>query len=362
MSLSLLFSFEVFGQADPGDGSSGPCTGTTITSGLAVYNCTTLTITAGTYNFPRNPGPPVPPDPGYPDPSYPTPPASQIPVVRVKVQGIVRIDSGVVLNLSGEDGVSDTSETKPGGKGGPGADDGGGNYSATPENAPSGGATQGASSVTCGGGGGGGGFLNTGNGGSSCVGSPGGNGGNTYNINGLFRGGFGGATGGLGEFFSPAEVGTGGGGGGAIWISAGGDITINGVIDVSGGDGGAGLSDGGGGGGGSGGAIRIQSLGDIVNNATFNLAGGTGGAGEDAGARGGDGSIGLYQFEDADNVVYGTGTGATAFPGSSETFNSSISCGAVKMKDENNFVFQILLGFSLIALISRIRGQFRRSV
>lgn len=336
--LALLSSANAFGQADPGTGADGACTGTTITGGAVEYNCTSLTITAGTYNFPASPAP----------------------VVRVKVQGDVVINSGVVLNLSGADGVPDATEAQPGALGGAGAEDGGGN-SAGPQDAPSGNALQGTSSITCGGGGGGGGFVNNGSNGSNCVGSPGGNGGDDYDITVLFRGGFGGAAGGLGEFFNPFETATGGGGGGAIWISAGGNITLNGTIDVSGGAGGAGISDSGGGGGGSGGAIRIQSLGDIVNNATFNIAGGSGGAGDDQGARGGDGSVGLYQFEDADNVVYGTGTGATAFPGSSESFSSSISCGAVKMKDDQH-LFQMIAGFMLVVLVSRILGRYRRSV
>ncbi len=335
--ISLFFTSQAFGQADPGNGSTGPCTGATITSGLAVYNCSTLTISPGVYNFPASPAP----------------------VVRVKVQGAVSIAAGVTLNLSGEDGVADATEAQPGGLGGAGADDGGGNI-AGPTDPAAGGATQGGSSITCGGGGGGGGFTNLGDGGTLCIGSAGGTGGATHNINILFRGGFGGAPGGLGEFFNPFETGTGGGGGGAIWISAGGDININGSIDVSGGNGGPGLSDSGGGGGGSGGAIRIQSLGAIVNNAIFNISGGTGGPGQDAGARGGNGSVGVFQFEDADNVVYGTGTGATLFPG--DSFNSSISCGAVKMKDDQNLLFQMMIGFALIILISRIRGRFRHSV
>ncbi len=336
---SLLISAQVFGQADPGDGTTGPCTGATITSGLAVYNCTTLTISAGTYNFPPSPAP----------------------VVRVKVQGAVTIASGVVLNLSGEDGVADATENQAGALGGAGADDGGGNI-AGPTDPAAGGATQGGSSISCGGGGGGGGFTDVGDNGSLCVGSAGGTGGATHDISVLFRGGFGGAPGGLGEFFNPFETGTGGGGGGAIWISAGGDITMNGSIDVSGGKGGPGISDSGGGGGGSGGAIRIQSLGSITNNAIFNFAGGTGGAGDAPGARGGDGSVGVYEFEDADNVIQGVGTGAIGNGAdSSETFHSSISCGAVKMKDDQDLLFQMAFGFGLIVLISRIRGRFRRS-
>lgn len=327
-------------QVDPGTGADGACTGATITGGAAVYNCSTLNITAGTYNFPASPAP----------------------TVRVKVQGDVVIDSGVILNLSGEDGVPDSTETQNGALGGAGAEDGGGNLTGAQDaaNTPNGG-SKGVGTITCGGGGGGGGFTNNANNGSSCAGGAGGAGGTLYDITLGFRGGFGGGAGGEGDFGSPLKTGTGGGGGGAIWISAGGDITINGTINVSGGDGGAGVLKSGGGGGGSGGAIRVQSLGDVVNNATFNIAGGSGGLGHTAGARGSDGSVGLFQFEDADNVVYGTGTGARAFPGSSETFNSSITCGAVKMKDDQH-LFQMIAGFMFVILISRILARYRRSV
>lgn len=338
--LFFLLSFtslSVFAQVDPGTGADGACTGATITGGAAVYNCATLTISAGNYNFPQNPAP----------------------IVRVKVQGDVTIASGVTLDLSGDDGVSDTTEAQPGAFAGAGGEDGGGN-NAGPEDAPTGGALQGVSNAACGGGGGGGGFTNVGSAGATC-GFGGGAGGNFHDITILFRGGFGGGAGGLGDFGAPLSTGTGGGGGGALWISAGGNITINGSIDVSGGNGGNGLVKSGGGGGGSGGAIRIQSSGDIVNNAVFNIAGGSGGNGHTTGARGGNGSVGVFQFEDADNVVFGTGTGATAFPGSSESFNSSITCGAVKMKDDQH-LFQMIAGFMLVILISKILGRNRRLV
>lgn len=342
--LLLFLPLTVWSQADPGDGSSGACTGNTITGGAAVYNCTTLTITSGVYNFPANPAP----------------------VVRVKVQGNVTIASGVTLNLSGADGLPDATEAQPGALAGPGGEDGGGN-NAGPEDAPgTNGGLQGISDAvpTCGGGGGGGGFATAGSAGSPCSGSGlGGAAGAFYDINILFRGGFGGGAGGLGEFGNPLETGTGGGGGGAIWISAGGDITMNGSIDVSGGKGGNGISASGGGGGGSGGAIRIQALGEIVNNANFDLSGGIGGSGNPPGARGGNGAAGIYQFEDADNVIQGVGTGAVGSGSSvtSETLHSSITCGSVKMKGENQ-AFTMMMGFLLAVILVRIRGRFRRSV
>lgn len=329
----ILFSAKVWAQA---------CTGATITAGVPgnTYNCTTLIITAGTYNFPANAA-----------------------VVRVIVTGDVTIDSGVVLNLKGEDGVSDITENQPGGVGGPGATDGGGNV-AGPQDAadtPNGGAQGVSDAAICGGGGGGGGFAAAAANGASCSASAGGAGGSFYDINILFRGGFGGGAGGLGDFGFPLSTGTGGGGGGAIWISAA-NITNNGNIDVRGGAGGTGIVKSGGGGGGSGGAIRLQATGDIINNGTFLLSGGTGGPGNATGGRGSNGASGIYEMDDADDVIQGVGTGAIGLSGGdTETFRSSISCGAVKMKNDQ-MLFQMMAGFMLIVLISKIRALVRRSV
>ena len=183
-----------------------------------------------------------------------------------------------------------------------------------------------------------------------------------YDITMGFRGGFGGAAGGLGDFGTPLSTATGGGGGGGIWISSGGNFTNNGDINVSGGNGGAGIVKSGGGGGGSGGAIRLQATGQLINNGIFSLNRGNGGAGNAPGTRGGDGADGLFELLDTDNVIEGVGTGAIGLGGGdSETLRSSISCGTVKMKDEN-LIFQMMAGFMLMVLISRIRGLIRRSV
>jgi hypothetical protein len=332
--LLLLIPIKAWSQA---------CTGATITSGVAgnIYNCTTLTITPGTYNFPANAD-----------------------YVRVIVTGDVNIAAGAVLNLSGADGVSDTTEAQPGGVGGPGASAGGGNNSG-PEDAadtPNGG-SQGVSDPNCGGGGGGGGFASNAEAGGDCATALGGAAGTFYDITILFRGGFGGAAGGLGDFGFPLSTATGGGGGGSIWISAGGNITNNGNIDVRGGAGGTGIVKSGGGGGGSGGAIRLEATGNIINNGVFFFSGGNGGAGNGPGGSGGDGANGLYEMSDADNVIEGIGTGAIGNgSGTSETFHSSISCGSVEMKDERHLFFQVILGFALMLLISKILGRFRRSV
>jgi hypothetical protein len=196
------------------------------------------------------------------------------------------------------------------------------------------------------------------------VGIAGGVGGTQYlNLATVFRGGFGGGSGGSTAVGFPITSATGGGGGGAIWISAGGDITINGNIDVRGGRGGDGdaASNAGGGGGGSGGAIRIQALGEVVNNGTFLLGGGAGGNGDGGGKSGGAGAAGLYEFEDVDNVIHGTGTGAVGnAAGAGENFKSSITCGVVKNKQDHQ-MYQVIVGFMVVILISRIRGRYRRS-
>ncbi|MFT5199269.1 MAG: hypothetical protein ACI87O_001935, partial [Planctomycetota bacterium] len=106
----------------------------------------------------------------------------------------------------------------------------------------------------------------------------------------------------------------GGDGGGALHLVSGKRIRINGVIDLSGGDGGR--SNGGSlgddgrfalpGGGGSGGALRVQA--DVVQispvNTRINVAGGSGGAGSwGVGVFGGDGSMGLVRIETGATVM-----------------------------------------------------------
>lgn len=344
--LSIFLSWNSFAQFDPGNGLDLDCDGNEITGGAAEYNCTTLHVTAGTYNFPKNPAP----------------------VVRIKVTGDVIIDAGVTLNLSGDPGTQDAAGGAPGGLGGPGADDGGSNdiFGGGQNGLGPSAGTAGVSADPCGGGGGGGGGASLTNGagknGGTCGAQTGGPGGAFYDITVLFRGGSGGGAGGYGDSAGAFESGTGGGGGGAIWISAGGNITINGTINVTGGEGGDGTVNSGGGGGGSGGSIRIQSNAKLVNNARFLLKGGLGGEGSGAAGDGGAGGDGLYELDDADGIIDGVGTGAIGIPG--ESFRSSISCGTVKMKN-NDLVFSILMqmmaGFMLVILISRIRGLIRRS-
>lgn len=349
--LSALISVSAFAQVRP----DGFCDENTITNpaGDLVYDCDTLTIHAGTHVVP-NAAPPQ--------------------FLDITVAGDVRIESGAVIVLRGGNG-GPASDATPGGVAGPGGYDGGDNTvfgaNGAPEDFPPddcGGDAGGADPV-CGGGGGGGGFASAGSGGTACANAAGGPGGNAYiNFATVFRGGFGGGAGGSTDAGSPVRSATGGGGGGAIRINAAGNITILGNIDVRGGNGGSAAagSKAGGGGGGSGGAIRLIAGGDIINNGTFLLSGGTGGNGAAPGTNGGGGSAGLFDLQDADNVIYGTGTGANginplATSSSTETLKSSISCGSVKMKNDHQF-YQIIVGFILMLGLSRIRGRFRRSV
>lgn len=349
--LSALLALPAFAQVRP----DGFCDETTITNpaGDLVYDCDTLTIGAGTHVVP-NAAPPQ--------------------YLDITVAGDVTIASGAVIVLKGGNGTS-ASDATPGGAAGPGGYDGADNTNFGPNDAPedpapdNGGGDQGASdaAAVCGGGGGGGGFSVAGTAGNSCVNSAGGAGGSAYvNLATAFRGGFGGGAGGSADLGSPIRSATGGGGGGAIRINASGNVTINGNIDVRGGNGGSAAagSKAGGGGGGSGGAIRIIAGGDLINNGTFLLSGGSGGSGAAPGANGGGGSAGLYDLQDSDNVIYGTGTGANGInplaTSSTESLHSSISCGSVKMKNEPQ-IFQMIIGFMLMLGLSRIRGRFRRS-
>lgn len=346
---SLLFTSTLYAQVD------GNCTEATITDAGApdlVFDCATLTIGAGTHVIPNLGG-------------------GQI--LDITVSGEVTIDAGAVVVLRGGSGSTAVDNT-PGGVAGPGGTDGGDNTNFGPNNAPEDlppddcGGDQGIGDPACGGGGGGGGFRNAGSAGAACVNAAGGLGGSAYSsLATTFRGGYGGGAGGTPDGGSPVRSATGGGGGGAIRIVAGGNVTIRGNIDVRGGNGGSSPagSNAGGGGGGSGGAIRITSSGQLINNGTFLLSGGTGGNGDGAGARGGDGSEGIFQLQDADNTIFGVGTGANGinpFANATPTLNSSISCGAIAEVDQRNTFFSLLLGIILFFGISRVRVRNRGSI
>ena len=342
--LALFFSLSALAQIYTGNGGHGPCTQATIVNG-GEYNCTTLTINAS--------------------PIF-TPTATSL---IIRVQGSVTINAP--LDLNGANGLTIAFSGLPndGGLGGPGAgngggDDGGGGQNDGSDMSDASGKA-GGGNATCAHGGGGGGFSMIGYPGGNC-GSPGGTPGqggsvvpsSEFNLNTIFRGGFGG---GAGNIIS-GDYGAGGGGGGAIHILAGGDITIStnmgatGRISASGGNGGDGGADGSGGGAGSGGVIWLQTLGNINLQGSIEAIGGTGGdAGNIVSADGGNGGIGLIRLEDADGIITGGGSitpNATVVPliPIARNFESSISCGSIRPSHENqmsNFM-QMFAGFMLI--------------
>lgn len=138
--------------------------------------------------------------------------------------------------------------------------------------------------------------------------------GNQNNFNTTFQGGSGGGAG--GGHTAPAACGGGGGGsGGAIQISAGANITVNGTITANGGIGGsAGNTRTGGGGGGSGGAVFLQTIGNISNTGTISATGGAAGASGASGGAGGAGGEGRIRLEDRTGAVGGTVTPNAQIP------------------------------------------------
>lgn len=107
------------------------------------------------------------------------------------------------------------------------------------------------------------------------------------------------------NYSGPTHGGNGNYGGGVIILLVGGNLTITGTIDCSGGDGGHGgnktgtnastinnFPSGGGAGGGGGGRIFICHKGDISNSGTLNVNGGAGGEAGTAGYRGSPGNAG----------------------------------------------------------------------
>jgi hypothetical protein len=341
---SFLISTSLYAQVDTGDGSSGPCTRTTIANG-GTFNCTTLDISGAPFAF-----------------------ATGAQAVVIKVQGNVSITTSVSLEggIGGDDLFIGSVTDIPGGLAGPGATAGGGVLGSNgnsqngldhspPTNA------FGAAGVggTCGGGGQGGAFAIPGDNGGDCA--SGGAGGQILQT--VFTdvpsllGGLGGGSGGDGF---DGFYGAGGGGGGSLLITAGGNITINGSITAHGGKGGDSAPNpgkgGGGGGGGSGGAVVIKALGQITNNGAIDADGGIGGTSVD-GANGGNGGHGFVILEDADGIIDGIGTipplyGETGTSISqrqkSSKVTSDISCGMIKPnEDSNSALMQIVLGFML---------------
>jgi hypothetical protein len=113
----------------------------------------------------------------------------------------------------------------------------------------------------------------------------------------------------------PGDIGQGGGGGsgGAIVLS-GSTVTLNGKLDVSGGDGGRGGARGGG--GGAGGRVYIYTNPDgFINNGSINLAGGLGGSGSlSDGESGDEGVLTVGVVPEPGSIVL-TGIGAVGLAG-----------------------------------------------
>lgn len=129
----------------------------------------------------------------------------------------------------------------------------------------------------------------------------------------------------INNFWDHSSAG-GGGGGGAIQIVSGRTITLTGLVDATGGDGGSGLTSlatqrptrAQPGGGGSGGAVKLQALAfsmPVTGSPRIDVRGGIGGRGSLPGkagvALGGDGGAGLVRIEDR--------TGSPSSPGYDRT-------------------------------------------
>lgn len=307
------------------------------------YSCTTLNITGAVTK---------------------TPDGSLSPII-VTVSGDVTISANITVN--GGNGFTVTNDGDDGPFGGPGVPTKGGGIDGlegewlfgapNPENGLS------SPGVVCNdGGGGAGGFDTPGDTGVDCSGNP-----STFSFGGsdwgstfpLTRGGFSGAAGGAysnGAF----SVGSGGGGGGAIHIiSTGGSIVVNSNAKISarGGNGGNALNIGGGGfggggGGGSGGVILLDAAVGVTLNGVLDVTGGQGGS-SPGGGNGGNGKNGVYRV-----VVNGVTTIEDTIVTTPVVTNSSISklksdisCGTVAKKNENqnlNLMFQMMVGFFLV--------------
>jgi hypothetical protein len=339
--LTLFWSFSTWAQLDTGSGGLGACT--QATAGFqngGTFECASLTLNGS--------------------PAFI---AAATPLI-IKVTGAVTISGN--MNLNGAAGGTNLAFSgSAGGDGGPGANDGGGDDGGGTALPGTGGslAVGGAAGVAgaCGhGGGGAGGILLAGANGIDCIG--GGNFGvggqpfpaTDFDINTLFRGGFGGGAG----SDDGVNYGAGGGGGGAIHIIAGGNvsITVGGSLTANGGQGGS-SNNGGGGGGGSGGAIWIQTLGNITIDGTISSDGGPGGTSVTGGA-GGDGKHGVLRLEDMDGIISGSSVLPTYTEkisllgnssGSGRKLTSDISCGSISQNAKRfPLHLQMMMGFIFV--------------
>lgn len=372
----FLFSVSPFAIAiDVGDGSDGACTEASLLVGKRTYQCTTLTISAGSAVFKGAAGSSV----------------------LIKVQNDVNILNGNTVDVGGSNGIDGTTTAVTGGAGGAGGGAGGNSrlglsgLAGTGSGAGTAGAFVANLGVRSYGGGGGGGSYKTvaavvtgpsdgddGGGGGTVPGTGGTNGsiyGSEATFEATFAGGSGGGAGGADvDGVTPMSGSSGGGGGGAIHIVAGGNITIDGTISANGGNGG-GVGSGGGtglftsaGGAGSGGAIWLQAAGQLTVSVTGTISatGGTGGL-NDTGLNGlgGDGGNGRIRLDDGDGVIANAGSVtpapfSTTFTPSAATsgttsiasrqYSSGISCARVS-DNENVFIGNLLAGFMAIAAL-----------
>lgn len=190
---------------------------------------------------------------------------------------------------------------------------------------------------TAGGGGGGafgsnGGFGSTGSGGGATLGGDAGvSFGNTTLVP-LF----GGCNGGNGGHAGTTNLGRAGRGGGAVQISAGGTIRLEGNVSANGGGGEGGLTDTrtGGGGGGSGGAVLLECLGSLSSSLYGNVTANGGGGGEGSGfgggfsgARGANGAIALTSAAGGATAACGGAGGNGAARNGGVTNGGPTTCG-----------------------------------
>lgn len=239
---------------------------------------------------------------------------------NVSISGQLRVDGRAAFELIGGRGGMG------GFAGGDADDDAGGKAGNGPCGGRGGVRNASVTEVAAGGGGGGGNGGLGGKGGQGYGGNvagiplligPGGAGGMACTSQALtpLVGGSGGGSGGDGKCVAQCGY-SGGGGGGAIQISAGGAVSITGVVSAEGGAGqgagaGADLKSATGGGGGGGGSILVEAASISLGASTLRVTGGNGGASQ-AGA-GGAGAMGTLDGTDgSDSTTAARNGGAGA--------------------------------------------------
>lgn len=349
--LFLLFSSTTFAALDTGTGLDGSCDETTFGTVGGTWNCTDLTISAVGLNITT---------------------AGLTPLI-IKVQGDVIINGTITIDPGTAGGYPyNDSSTPSGAQGG----DGGDAFcdTLTPDTIGGGGGSGGSHSSL-----GTAGIIGTDSGtvDGDIPGAPGSTPSITYDsamtLETQLRGGASGGQGGTGCIDGGTEsngvTNLPGDGGGAIQITAGGDITIYANISAIGGSGDGGASsvngDAGGSGGGAGGVIFLQAANNIViNNASLDAQGGSGGAGGGSeGGAGGAGADGIIRLDDIDGSIEQIGTvnisptpTTVALEAASfETLNSGIQPGCAVNKDMATEQSQII---GLLILMAAMIGLY----